>query len=65
MSKSSKLYCLWFWGSETQLFKANELKEVSKRYNFDLNQLLRWGEVDFDDNDGNGVYGGIFEMSEC
>lgn len=60
-----KLYCLWFWGSETQLFRANELKEVSKRYNFDLNQLLRWGEVDFDNNDGNGVYGGIFEMSKC
>jgi hypothetical protein len=24
--------------------------------------LLRWGEIDFDDDDGNGVYGGIFEM---
>ena len=60
----TKLYTLWFEGSQSQLFKANELKEVSERYNFNLNDLLRWGEVDFDDNDGNGVYGGIFEMSE-
>jgi len=60
----TKLYTLWFEESQSQLFKANELKEVSERYNFNLNDLLRWGEVDFDDNDGNGVYGGIFEMAE-
>lgn len=58
----TKLYTLWFEGSQPQLFKANELKEASERYSFNLNELLRWGEIDFDDDDGNGVYGGIFEM---
>lgn len=56
-----KFYVLWFNGSKPQFFWRNELKEASERYCFDLNELLRWGFVDFDDNDGNGVYGGIYE----
>lgn len=58
-------YILWF--NETPrryLFGDDALHACAKKYQFSADDVLRFGEVKFDDDDGNGAYGGCYREEE-
>lgn len=61
-------YVLWFaeWGSYNHeyLIDEDELRACAKRYQFSADDVLRFGEVEFDDDDGNGAYGGCYRTEQ-
>ena len=55
-----KQWIMWFNDSDwTIISGVKELREQAIRFNFDAEEVLAWGEVNFTDDDGN-VDGGVF-----
>lgn len=58
MEKENNFYEIWWAdGSERTLFKPSEITDYAERYDFDANDLIENGEVDFID-DGQ-IIGGV------
>ena len=59
----SKLYTMWFKDGEgrTLIEGRAQLRKFSKRYDFNLNEVISNGETEMLDMDGN-VVGGVFEI---
>lgn len=58
MQKENSFYEIWFAdGSERSLFKPSEIAAYAERFDFDANDLIENGEVDFID-DGQ-IIGGV------
>ena len=62
-------YVLWFaeWSfsdDRKYLFDEDQLRSCAEQYQFSAEDVLRFGEVEFDDDDGNGVYGGCYRTEE-
>jgi hypothetical protein len=59
-------YILWWWDDSPSqyLFGDDELHACAKKYQFSADDVLRFGEVKFDDDDGNGAYGGCYREEE-
>ena len=61
-------YVLWFaesgsYGRE-YLLDEDQLRGCAEQYQFSAEDVLRFGEVEFDDDDGNGAYGGCYRTEE-
>jgi|TARA_Y100000114_G_scaffold149745_1_gene164307 hypothetical protein len=58
-------YVLW-WNSSPRkyIFGVNKLRECAERYEFSAEDVLRFGSIEFDDDDGFGVYGGCYKEEE-
>ena len=58
----SKIYTMWFkdGGGRTLIEGRTQLRKFSKRYDFNLNEVISNGETEMLDVDGD-VVGGIFE----
>ena len=65
MKNSNEYYVLWFNGSSHEyLIDEADLRACAERYQFSAEDVLRFGEVEFDDDDGNGAYGGCYRAFE-
>ena len=61
----NKLYKIW-WneiGAQPTWFEIDEMEKFAKKYNFDSEELLKKGDIDFTWDDGE-VYGGVFLTDE-
>ncbi|HBT09801.1 MAG TPA: hypothetical protein DEB18_10060 [Leeuwenhoekiella sp.] len=59
----SKLYTMWFQDGEgrTLIEGRTQLRKFSKRYDFNLEEVISNGETEMLDGDGD-VVGGVFEI---
>lgn len=58
-----RYFTMWFNQGERQTIAGlDELSKVAKEYDFDVATVINTGSFDFDDDDGNGAYGGVFEI---
>ena len=58
-------FVLWFRESKRKfLFGETALRKAAKSYDFSADEVLRFGAVEFDDDDGNGAYGGCYICTE-
>lgn len=62
MEKENNFYEIWWAdGSERTLFKPSEIAAYAERFDFDANDLIENGEVDFID-DGQ-IIGGVQKIT--
>lgn len=61
----STYFVLWFMESERSFLRGETaLREAAKKYDFSADDVLRFGAVKFDDDDGNGAFGGCYIEKE-
>jgi len=60
MKSADTNFILWFKESNERRFLFGEaaLRKAAKSYDFSADDVLRFGEVEFDEDDGNGAFGG-------
>lgn len=58
-----RYFTLWWNEGERQTIAGlDELSKAAKKYYFEAAAVINTGSLDFDDDDGNGAYGGVFEI---
>ena len=60
--KLNNTYTLWWkdYGTQDDYVRHSELPDMARRYSFDINELIRSGDVEFIDDVHSEVVGGIY-----
>jgi len=60
--KLNNTYTLWWkdYGTQDDYVRHSELPDMARRYSFDINELIRNGDVEFIDDVHSEVVGGIY-----
>ena len=56
-------FTMWFQdgAGRTAIWGRRELRKYAKQYDFDADEVIREGEIEFIDDEDGQVYGGVFK----